>query len=142
MCGAHFCGVTVDELGAALDPNNLCSTDPQVICEGAAAAVVADCAREIGPLHLDILFNPDTAQRDEGLSTVVAPEVRACVQEDPAVGDLAVGCVDCFIEVALCAAVNCVGECLAGDSEACDQCRIENNCDQSLFGCAGLPNPF
>lgn len=143
QCGSHFCGVTVEELGAALDPNNICTTDPQVVCDAETATVVGRCAREVGPMHLDILFNADVAARDEGLQNVLTPEVRDCVRMDPVVGEeLSTGCLDCFIGVALCAAVNCVGECLGGDSEPCDACRLENNCDQSLFACSGLPSPF
>lgn len=51
-------------------------------------------------------------------------------------------CLACTIDAAQCAGDNGLIQCLAGDSAQCDACRKENNCDQPVFSCGGLPTPF
>ena len=53
---------------------------------------------------------------------------------------LTAGCVDCFVQSALCAKNNCLVECLS-DPVACETCREENGCISAFYECSGLPVP-
>jgi hypothetical protein len=69
--------------------------------------------------------------------------IRDCVYQDAEIAtNMREACLDCFIDVALCAGENCLIQCLAGDSAACDACRQDNDCERPLFACSGLPDPF
>lgn len=137
MCGSYFCGVDEATLAKALDPNTVCGENmgntggSAFVCEGRLVSVVGACARTVKAANF-LLTNEQ-----------LRPLVQDCVYEDAEIKmKVTEQCLSCFIDVADCAGTNCLVECLAGDSEACDQCRMNNNCEQPLFPCGGFPNPL
>jgi hypothetical protein len=131
MCGGYYCGVTEEIIAREATPNAKCSSTAAFKCEGRIVLVVGACARM---LKSSMPF----ASNDE-----LRPLIRDCVFEDAEIAQMVhAECLSCFIDAAQCAGDNCLIECLAGDSANCDACRIDNNCEQPVFPCTGLPNPF
>lgn len=138
MCGSHCCGVDQATLEKALDPNGACGANNNAggvaqVCDGGLVIVVGDCARTIKSQPQNLFSDNETLK----------PLVAQCVYEDPQFTDtLSMECLGCFLDVALCAGNLCLPQCLSGNTPECDQCRKDNNCEQPLFPCAGLPNPL
>jgi hypothetical protein len=131
MCGGYFCGVTEAILEQESTPNAKCSSTAAFKCEGRIVLVVGACARRIKSAM-------PFASNDQ-----LRPMIRDCIYEDAEIKQMVQAeCLDCFIDAAQCAGDNCLVECLAGDSASCDACRRDNNCEQPVFPCTGLPNPF
>lgn len=132
QCAGYFCGVTVDALTAEYKTGGKCDTTPERICEGQLTRDVGKCAR-------DTKSNPLNAfDTDEQLRVKIA----ACVTKLPANADIEEECLSCFLDAAQCASDFCLTQCLTGDSKVCDDCRLENNCNQPVPTCAGFPTPF
>jgi hypothetical protein len=130
-CGGWYCGVDQATLTAAVDPSTVCGGNVELLCNNSVVLKVGECARTIKAEML-------TATNEE-----LRPPVRDCVFEDATIKMGATPeCVDCLIDAASCASDNCLTQCLTGDSEGCDSCRIENGCDQMVFSCGGLPAPI
>lgn len=130
-CQGWYCGVTEAQLEAAVNPKARCGGDVGLLCRGTVTTKVGECARE------EKLADP-AATND-----VLRPRVRECAYEDDEIKEkVPEDCLDCIIEVAACAADNCLGACLTGDSTGCDTCRINNNCDPEVFRCGQIPSPF
>ena len=115
---------------AAIDPDAVCGGDPALSCSSALVGVLGQCAR-------DAKGAMPSASDEE-----LRPLIEACVNEDARFEDLATDCLSCFLDATACASENCLVECLAGDSPACDRCQIESGCTLPVFACGGLPNPF
>ncbi|MDD9941996.1 MAG: hypothetical protein OXU20_13205, partial [Myxococcales bacterium] len=121
-----------------LDPNGACGANNNAggvaqVCDGGLVIVVGDCARTIKSQPQNLFSDNETLK----------PLVAQCVYEDPQFTDtLSMECLGCFLDVALCAGNLCLPQCLSGNTPECDQCRKDNNCEQPLFPCAGLPNPL
>jgi hypothetical protein len=130
MCGGYYCGVDADTLTAAFDPASRCGGDPAMACDGALTTAVAACARQV---KAAMPFASNDALR---------PMIQACVYEDAELQAVPEDCLGCFLDVAACASDHCLFQCLAGDSEECDQCQLDNDCTVPVFDCGGLPNPF
>jgi hypothetical protein len=131
MCGGRYCGVTEEMIARESTPNAKCSSTAAFKCEGRIVLVVGACARRIKSAM-------PFASNDE-----LRPMIRDCVFEDAEIKQMLNDeCLSCFIDAAQCAGDNCLIECLAGDSASCDTCRLDNNCEQPVFPCTGLPNPF
>jgi hypothetical protein len=131
MCGGYYCGVTEEILARESTPNAKCSGTAAFKCEGRIVLVVGACARSIKSAM-------PFASNDE-----LRPLIRDCVFEDAEIQQMVhAECLSCFIDAAQCAGDNCLIECLSGDSASCDACRLDNNCEQPVFPCTGLPNPF
>ena len=136
-CGSYYCGVDESTLDQALDPGAVCGDEAgnlggvAFVCVSRPVLVVGECARAERAANL---FADNEQRRGR---------IRDCVYEDAEMAaNLREPCLDCFIDVALCAGDNCLIQCLAGDSDACDECRFENDCERPLFACSGLPDPF
>jgi hypothetical protein len=131
MCAGWFCGVSEDELMAAVDPKANCGGNVPLLCAGEVVKKVGICARRLKGEN----FNKTN---DE-----LRPLVRDCVYEDAEVkAAVPESCLNCTIDAAACAADHCLAQCLAGDSPLCDTCRRDNGCDQGVFECGGLPAPI
>jgi hypothetical protein len=131
MCQGWYCGVTEKQLADAIDPKAKCGGNVPFLCSGKVTTKVGECARKEKLAHLD--------KTDEELK----PIVRDCVYEDQEIKDaVPENCLDCTLDVAACAAEHCISQCLGGDSEGCDNCRLQNKCDQSVFACGELPPPI
>ena len=129
MCGSYYCGVTLDQIKAELPADTLCP-EPEQVCDGGLVKAVGNCARTTKAANL-------TANNAK-----LKPLVAECVKKVPEFAQLADACLGCFLDVALCAGDKCLLECLAGDSAGCDSCRKRNNCEEPVFSCAKIPNPF
>ena len=71
------------------------------------------------------------------------PMIQDCVYKDATIkAKVPPACLSCFIDAAVCAGDNCLLQCLSGDSPTCDSCRKQNDCEQPVFSCGGLPSPF
>jgi hypothetical protein len=131
MCGGYYCGVDQATLTQALDAAATCGGDPEFTCDGRLVLVVGDCARGVKSA-MPFASNAE-----------LRPMIEACVRADADIPqDLPADCLVCFVDAAVCAGDNCLIECLSGDSPGCDSCRIENDCQQPVFACGGLPNPL
>ena len=134
MCSSHFCGITAEQLGAAMDPESPCGA-PEQACEqgGTLAKKVTDCSIE-EKSKINNLGKTNEQLR---------PLVQACVYKDAEIKQtVTTECLGCFLDVAECAGEKCLTDCLVGTASQCDACRIRNGCEQPLFACAGLPNPL
>lgn len=131
MCGGYFCGVDQATLAKALDPGGECTSDAAFVCDGRLVNKVGECARRI---KSQMVF----ASNDE-----LRGPTQDCVYEDPEFnGKVPEQCLGCFLDAAICAGDKCLLQCLQGDSSMCDQCRLDNNCEQPVFPCTGLPSPL
>lgn len=137
MCGSWFCGVDAETLDKGLDPNGACGENMgnmggiDFVCEARPVKVVGDCARMV------------KSSMPFATNEQLRPLVRDCVYQDAEIkANVTEPCLNCFIDVADCAGTYCLLQCLASADATCDQCRLDNNCDQPLFDCAGFPNPF
>lgn len=124
-CYSFYCGTNSNSIKAGATSSAACGSDAEVYyaCDGATTRKVSDCAR-LNALRPD----PSAATRD-------------CVREDSKLDVITNACLDCYVKSADCAREFCVSECLAGNSDACDQCRQENGCTPDFYKCAGLPDP-
>jgi hypothetical protein len=132
-CYGYYCGVSLDIVVAELSPTRKCQLSPEVICEGKLSQKVGSCARD---KRTQAPFRGwDEAE--------IRAETQSCVYEDATLEEMvSQECLDCYLDGAQCAGMNCSLECLGMDSANCDACREENNCNQPVPGCAGLPSPF
>jgi hypothetical protein len=129
MCGSYYCGVDESQISAELVSDSLCG-NVKAVCEGRLVDVVAGCARSKLIANLGMSFE------------AIRPKVQECVYKDAEFKELVPAtCLGCFLDAAVCAGNKCLAECL-GDGPNCDACRQKNNCDQAVFTCAKLPNPF
>lgn len=129
MCGSYYCGVDRSAIEAELSSDSLCA-DVGAVCDGRLVSVVASCARSTLIANLGQTFE------------AIRPKVQECVYKDAEFKELVPEtCLGCFLDAAVCAGNKCLAECLA-DGPGCDVCRQKNNCDQAVFSCAKLPNPF
>lgn len=130
-CQGWYCGVTEAELAAEVNPKAKCGADVALLCKGTVTSKVGECARE-KKLAMPAASN-DTLR----------PMVRDCAYADAEIKEkVPEDCLNCIIDVAACAADKCLGACIGGDSQGCDNCRLANDCDQTVFSCGGLPSPF
>lgn len=137
MCAGYYCNVTEEEILAAFTPGlGPCSMNADIAgtvrrsCSGSLTTRVGRCAREVKSANV---FDSDEQLR---------VKIQACIYEEPEFAEVPTECVSCFLDAAQCASDNCLIQCLAGDSAACDSCRLENNCNQPVPTCGGLPSPF
>jgi hypothetical protein len=130
-CGGYFCGVDLETLEKAVDPMAKCGGDVDLLCRNSVITAVGTCARQV------------KSQMPAATNEVLRPMVEACVFQDAEIKEnVTSDCLGCTITAAECAAANCLGECLAGDSAICDSCRKMNDCDQPMFACGGIPSPL
>src|SRR6185312_8149326 len=116
-CQGWFCGVTEQQLKDAVNPNAKCGGNVALLCKGSVTIKVGECARQ------------EKLADFSASNEVLRPRIRECVYKDEDIKNaVPENCLDCTIDVAACAGDNCVGPCLTGDSEACDNCRLENHC--------------
>jgi hypothetical protein len=66
-------------------------------------------------------------------------DTRQCARG--ALPQLTMDCLECYVDAAVCAAQNCVGDCINGDSVACDNCQISSGCAGTLYRCTGFVDP-
>jgi len=132
QCGGYYCGITKADIEAELKPGSLCNPDPEKICDGGLTREVGKCARSV---KSDIANALDTEAQ-------IRMKVQQCVLKASAFADTEVECLGCFLDAAQCASDNCLTQCLTGDSAACDKCRMDNDCNQTVPTCAGFPSPF
>jgi hypothetical protein len=132
-CYGYYCGVTQEMIAAELSSNRKCQLSAEEVCAGTLPQKVASCARSVKSNPLNAFDSADT----------IRMKTQACVYEDQAIKDgVSEDCLGCYLDGAQCASENCLTQCLTGDSANCDSCRQENNCNQPVPGCAGLPSPF
>jgi hypothetical protein len=130
-CAGYFCGVDLETLTKAVDPMAKCGNDVDLLCRNSVITAVGTCARQV------------KSQMPAATNEVLRPMVEACVFQDAEIkANVSSDCLLCTIMGAECAAANCLGECLAGDSALCDSCRKTNNCELPVFECGGIPAPF
>ncbi|MET0283610.1 MAG: hypothetical protein ABW352_04050 [Polyangiales bacterium] len=134
MCAGVFCGVTLAQIEAELDPAATCAVTAEQICAGKMPTTTALCARQIKSDPFNALDS----------DAMLRTKIRDCIYTtEPSIKENASPkCTDCFLDAALCSSTHCVAQCLTGDSAECDKCRDANDCTQPVFGCAGVPNPF
>lgn len=127
-CYYFYCYQTEDSLLAASTQGGACAnaTDVAIQCEGTSVREVAECSR----------------QRSFELVAGQKQPVVDCVRKNAALAEFSDACLDCNIESARCAALNCLMVCINGDSPECDQCRQNNGCTPDFYACAGLPDPM
>lgn len=130
-CHGWFCGVTEDELMAAVDPHAKCGSNVPLLCQGAVVMKVSECSRKVKSANL--------SKKNDALR----PLVRDCVFEDESIkAAVPEDCLYCSIDAGACAADHCFAQCRSGDNPGCDACRRSFGCDQAVFECGGLPAPI
>lgn len=129
QCGSYYCGVKQADIAASLAADSLCP-DVAAICEGRLVGALTNCTRST------VIANLGTAV------DTLTPKIETCVYQDAEFKQkVSSACLGCFMKAATCAVNKCLTQCLS-DGPACDSCRQKNNCDQPVFDCAKLPNPF
>lgn len=130
-CYGYYCGVDEATLAAEFSPTRKCDYPVEDACAGLLSQKVGACARMVKSQ------NPIISEADHRKQTV------NCVYGDQHLKDtVSMDCLDCYVDAAMCASKHCTLQCLAGDSDACDECRMKNNCNQPVPACAELPSPF
>jgi hypothetical protein len=91
---------------------------------------------------MDVADATSTAATDCYLGGATEDEAYVTCTSEALIDEtgLTAGCVDCFVQSALCAKNNCLVECLS-DPVACETCREENGCTSSFYECSGLAVP-
>jgi hypothetical protein len=131
QCAGYYCGVSMDMIEAELKGGGKCDPTPKDVCSGKVTTRVAQCAR-------DTKKNPVNAFDSDAM---IRAKTLTCIQMDTSI-DASEECLGCFLDAAQCASKNCLTQCLTGDNANCDTCRLNNNCNQPVPLCAGLPTPF
>ena len=132
-CYGYYCGVSEEMLAAELSASRKCQLPADLLCAGTLSQKVAACARQVISNPLNIGNSDDQ----------IRSKIQDCVYGEQALKDVtSEECLSCYLDGAMCAKANCTGPCLGGDSASCDACREDNNCNQPVAGCAGLPTPF
>ncbi len=132
QCAGYYCGVSKKTIENELKSGSgKCNPTAEDVCAGTVTTRVAKCARETKSNPLNALDS----------DAVIREKTLACVKMAPEI-DSSDECLGCFLDAAQCASNNCLTQCLTGDSPNCDTCRINNNCNQPVPLCAGLPSPF
>jgi hypothetical protein len=62
------------------------------------------------------------------------PATKNCIKQKTGLSD---GCTTCFDDEVGCVMKNCLGACMNGASQACNDCRVKN-CDPAFHTCAGF----
>jgi hypothetical protein len=124
-CYGFYCGTNYEDIRAETPSTGACGSDMELmmICEGPFPVALADCARR------------------NALSGNFEAAVEACVRGNHSWDPITDSCLDCYIVGARCALDNCLGECVSGDSQACDECRETKGCTPDFYVCASMPNP-
>lgn len=134
LCAGYYCNVTAADLAAELPTSGPCGTlEPDRVCGGSLTREVGSCSRSVKSNPLNAFDNDETLRGKIQDCVYNNEDIRAVVTEQ---------CLSCFLDAAQCASDNCLTQCLAGDSAACDSCRLDNNCNQTVPPCGGLPSPF
>lgn len=135
MCGGDHCLETPAQLKAEVKPTSTCKLDAELnsFCSGPAptgvVTLVGNCA-----LSNLAKYNPsDTSAFKTGIADCTKPML------DPTFTS---ACLGCFVDSAVCAANNCLTQCVTPTAPACDTCRIEKGCISSFYTCSGLTNPL
>jgi hypothetical protein len=133
-CYGYYCGVSEEMVAAELSPTRKCQLPADMLCAGTVSQKVTECAP---PIVQAAVFNGDS---DETIRT----KIQACIYEDQAIKAVASEeCISCYVEGAMCSKEHCTFQCVQNPtSSGCDACRMQNNCNQPVPGCAQLPDPF
>jgi hypothetical protein len=131
-CYYFYCYQTEESLLSEATQGGKCANakDVAIQCEGESVTTVAKCARDNAAVLAD---------QKEG---AFAEAVRACARRNAKLAEFSDGCLDCNVESAVCAARECIFECVSGDSVNCDKCRQTKKCTPDFYTCAGLPDPL
>ena len=131
QCGGWYCEETEASLKAMVDASAKCGGDVALLCSNLVIEKVGTCARMVK----SAMFAATNEQ--------LRPMIQDCVYQDAAIkAAVPEDCLNCTIDAAACASDHCLTSCLAGDSTTCDACRLQNNCDPTVFMCGGLPSPL
>ena len=130
-CYGFYCGISKETLASAVLSSRKCDYPVEDACAGLLSTKVGSCARTV------------KSQNIFASEADIRTKTGECVYEDAKLkSTVSMGCLDCYLDAAMCASKHCVTQCLSGDSKNCDECRLKNNCNQPVPGCAGLPSPF
>jgi hypothetical protein len=131
FCGGYFCGVTEEQIAAALPAQTPCGSSAATLaCDNTLQSTVARCAREAR--SSDVLAS----------TPELRPLIESCALKNGALSATPAACLSCYVRASECDADHCLLECLTGDSRNCEACRAKNSCNTAALTCAGLPNPF
>ncbi len=103
-----------------------CVDDTDAICGANMVAVTGQCGVACNSQSTDPL--------------TVAACTKDCIQEavTPKPSD---ECTNCYVADVGCSIQNCLTDCAAGPTDACNACRLEKGCTAAFYGCSGLPVP-
>ena len=62
------------------------------------------------------------------------PGTKNCIKDSTGLSD---PCVACFDDTVQCSVNNCIGDCIGGQSPACDAC-VDAKCMPAFQACSGL----
>ncbi len=128
-CGGSHCLQTPAELKASVSSSAVCKTDGELdqFCQLSSVDKVTTC--------VSTAFT--SGKTGEDLKTAT----RTCAAAElPA---YSTGCLDCFIDSAICAANNCIAVCYpTSATAACDECRVSKGCIPNFYTCSGIKNPI
>lgn len=129
-CYYFYCYTNLAGLKASAKPGGACAGDKDLAiqCEGESVRSVSQCARQNAILA--------------GFPDMFRKAVSDCARKVPKLAEMSDACLACNVESSVCAAGACVGDCVAGDSKACDMCREKNGCTPKFYECGGLPDPM
>jgi hypothetical protein len=125
VCPNYGCRSTREQLRAAMNPQGACSSEQAVAlaCDGRVGKAALQCTEEsVFTLNLE-------------------RAVTTCLKRDAAIAQLSSGCLECFVDEALCTLSRCFALCaLASENDECRSCRRQQ-CGTTLSQCTGLPAP-
>jgi hypothetical protein len=129
-CYYFYCYTNEAGLKSAVSPGAACAADKDVAiqCEGESVRTVSQCARQNAAL---VAF-PDQFRT----------AVNDCARKNAKLAEFSDSCLKCNVDSAVCAAAECVTQCIAGDSPGCDDCRESKGCTPAFYACGGLPDPM
>jgi hypothetical protein len=128
QCGAYYCGASTTRFNAVFDPAGTCGPNAMFNCNGGLFWIGFECT--FGNVQAT---NPQTAAMECARSQTTVPS------------SISNACLTCFLNEAQCCRsnANCLAACTNGrGTSACDNARRASGCLNTLFSCAGLPNPL
>jgi hypothetical protein len=124
VCPNYGCRSTREQLRAAMNPQGACSSEQAVAlaCDGRVGKAALQCTE-------DSVFTLNLERA-----------VTACLKRDAAIAQLSSGCLECFVDEALCTLSRCFAACTLTEGNDCKVCR-QQQCSAAFATCSGLPAP-
>lgn len=123
LCPSFGCR-TREQLRASVGMQGACTSEQAIAlgCDGRVGKAALECTQE------------------SVFSISLERSVTTCLKRDAAIAQLSSGCLDCYVDEALCTLSRCFAACTLTEGSDCKACR-QQQCAAAFARCSGLPAP-